>query len=295
MLLQWIKLNQNISNIVDAERTRILATMTALHWFGKDNKKFVRKVWKNLSEIDFWNYKYIAKPFYQDNDFIVHPFISPESLRSYLLEEVVNKMTDWNDLYPEKETSIAKQFNVAINSDNMSEDGREDAIRMAKEMWNNFMNTIFTNKSMILFAQRKYINESFSDFNQMETLDDTNVPWDWDHIYPDSWIHYQQNISALTKKWNSSIGNFRAMSLEENRSENANHPPKARLADVMVQSFIKKNDWEYWSQIGGRILKNDEGMIKIHLKAVILRLCNIYEEWYDTLKIGNLFRAEDKS
>ena len=38
------------------------------------------------------------------------------------------------------------------------------------------------NKQLILFAQRDYINATFGEYNQMDDVN-TNVPWDWDHIY----------------------------------------------------------------------------------------------------------------
>lgn len=157
------------------------------------------------------------------------------------------------------------------------------------------MNKLFGCKPIVLFAQRKYINESFDEFNQMETLEDTNAPWDWDHIYPDSWVYYQQNISKQTRHWNRSIGNFRALSLEENRSENNRLSPCDRLINVREQSFIKENDWIFWSKINRRVNDGDHEMINHHLSAIVHRLCNIYEEWYETLDIGHLFNFEPEN
>lgn len=94
-----------------------------------------------------------------------------------------------------------------------------------KGIWDNFMNKLFRCKPLVLVAQRKYINDSFGEFNQMETLEDTNTPWDWDHIYPASWVYMKRYINPNTKHWTNAIGNFRAMSFEENRSENNSLSP----------------------------------------------------------------------
>ena len=166
---------------------------------------------------------------------------------------------------------------------------------LTKGIWDNFRNKLFWCKPLVLFAQRKYINESFGEFNQMETLEDTNTPWDWDHIYPASWVYAKWYINPNTKHWTNAIGNFRAMSLEENRSENNSLSPSDRLINVREQSFIKENDWIYWSKINRRINDGDHEMINHHLSAIVHRLCNIYEEWYETLDIGHLFNFEPEN
>jgi len=292
MLLQWIKLYNGEVNKED--RKKILATLTALSWFGRDNNKYVREVWKELSCSNFWDKDYLAKSFYKKNDFIIFPFIRPKVLLEYLKVDVVKNNIEWDDLYPNPENCIMKFYTSHINT-SLIEFKNNIEIEIANEMWDSFMNKLFWCKPLVLFAQRKYINESFGDFNQMETLEDTNTPWDWDHIYPDSWVYYQQNISPQTRHWNRSIGNFRALSLEENRSENNSLSPCERLKNVLEQSFIKENDWEFWEQINQRINDDDYEKIKHHLTAIVHRLCNIYEEWYETLGIGHLFNFEPEN
>lgn len=123
------------------------------------------------------------------------------------------------------------------------------------------------------------------------TLEDTNAPWDWDHIYPYSWVRGKWYIDSNTRHWTNSIGNFRILPLEINRSESNVLSPSERLINEAERksSFIEDNDWEYWGKIKARINENDHKMIKYHLSAVITRLCNIYKEWYTTLSIDELF------
>ena len=298
MLLQWIK--QNTKEITADEKRKILATITALSWFGRDYNKYVREVWKDIFASEFWSREVLSIPYFNKKDFIMYPLIQPSVLREYLLLNVVENNVHWDNLYPDAKNKIIKEFKQILSS----EDEKENEIKNStNSIWHSFMTKLFWNKSLVLFAQRKYINKNFGDFNQMENLEDTNTPWDWDHIYPDSWVYYQQNISQVTRHWNRSIGNLRALSLEENRSENNRLSPSERLfykndegkeVDNRLESFVL-NDWEYWSKISSRINERDNEMIKNHLSAIVNRLCNIYEEWYSTLHIDELFSYEKQN
>ncbi len=297
MLLQWVKNNE--SQIISRDESRrILATITALSWFGTDNSRYVRGIWEKISLGKFWSKQVLGIPFLEEKDFVMYPLINPSIIRAYLLHDVVEKNKGWEELYPVAESEIFKTYKSILNTGQEEENEINDAVY---GIWDNFINKVFGCKPLVLFAQRVYINESFGDFNQMETLEDTNTPWDWDHIYPASWIYKNWYIDPNTKHWNNSIGNFRALSLEENRSENDSLSPCKRLIDVKSQSFIKDyndgkyyNDWEFWNKIENRINHDNEEMVKNHLSAIINRLCNIYEEWYSTLNVGELFGYENR-
>lgn len=290
MLLQWIK--QNAKEITADEKQKVLATITALSWFGRDNTKYVQEIWKEILLKNFWSKEVLSIPYLNKKNFIMYPLIQPSVLREYLIPNVVKSNIHWNNLYPDADSKIMREFRQVLSSEVEQESEFTNA---ANSIWDTFMNKLFWNKSLVLYAQRKYINESFGDFSQMENLEDTNTPWDWDHIYPDSWIYWQREIPQQTKHWNSCIGNFRALSLEENRSENNSLSPKDRLINVQEQSFIKENDWKYWSKISGRINEGDNEMFKNHLCAIVNRLCNIYEEWYSTLNVDELFGYEKQN
>jgi hypothetical protein len=51
------------------------------------------------------------------------------------------------------------------------------------------------------------------DFNQLENLEDTNSPWDWNHIYPTSWVYQKQYVPDNVRHWTWTTGNIRALSL----------------------------------------------------------------------------------
>jgi hypothetical protein len=290
LLLQWIKFHDGV--ISKEVNKNILATLTALTWFGRDNTKYVRELWNIINTKEFWTKQNLSIPYLNKKDFIMYPMIHPATLKIYLLQSVVEENILWENLYPPADNKILKTFSSILNTELEQE---TEIANATKGMWDNFMNKLFWCKPLVLFAQRKYINDSFGEFNQMETLEDTNTPWDWDHIYPASWVYAKWYINPNTKHWTNAIGNFRAMSLEENRSENNSLSPCDRLVNVREQSFVKESDWEYWEKIKGRINDGDSEMIKIHLNAIVHRLCNIYEEWYETLDVGKQFNFENNN
>lgn len=284
MLLQWLRLN-NRSDIYSVDK-RILATITALSWFGKNTPKYVREIWSSISNNDFWSKDIVAMPLHLSREQNMAPMIHPELLREYLVSDVVQKNVLWDNLYPQQNSQIFQSL-LKIVQDKATD--VNDARNLVNSLWDRFINSLFSCRSLILFVQRQYVNDKFGDYNQMETLEDTNTPWDWDHIYPMSWVYGKWYINPNTKHWTSCIGNLRALSLEENRSENNSLSPKQRLKNVKFQSFIMENDWEYWQLLETRINDDNKKMVKNHLSAIIHRFCNLYQKWYDDLEIGELF------
>lgn len=290
MLLQWLKINKEPAT--NENNRRMLALITALSFFCKNNLVYVRNIWKNINQNDFLTKHVIKIAFRKDSEFIMYPLISPEMLRDYLLKAVVENGEEWGVLYPNQESEIAKFYINNIDHDLQTPAGAESIF---KNIWDSFTSKVTKDKSLVLFAQKEYINDNFREFNQMETLEDTNSPWDWDHIYPQSWVYYQQGINKNTRHWTNTIGNLRALPLEENRSERNQYSPMERLLGKEKLSFINENDWQYWQKIMGPVKEGDEQMIKNHLSAIITRLYNIYNVWYTTLQVGELFNYEENS
>jgi hypothetical protein len=157
-----------------------------------------------------------------------------------------------------------------------------------------------------LFAQKEYINEQFKDFNQLDDLNDTNAPWDWDHIYPNSWVYNQKKLPQIVRSWNETIGNYRVLALEQNRSENDNLSPAERLSDlpdndppltgeqIRELSFVN-DDWEYWKDITDKLKGDwDKKDILKHYRAVVTRMLNIYKRWWNDLQIWDALGLKNK-
>jgi len=165
---------------------------------------------------------------------------------------------------------------------------QEFELAKANEFFWKFIQKIQHNKQLILFAQRSYINSTFSDFNQMDEIEDTNVPWDWDHIYPNSWVYNMKYCEQIIRDWNGTNGNFRVISLEQNRSESNSASPKDRLENTQnrAYSFVYENDWKHWQEIDNRIWDKDKAFS--HFRAITTRMVNIYEKLWNDLKINEL-------
>ena len=95
-------------------------------------------------------------------------------------------------------------------------------------------------------------------------------------------------IDNRTRRWEWRIGNFRAMDLTDNRSENNNLSPAERFPEPNADYFIKENDLQYWARLDNEhrgITEGDEEYIKIHAKAIITRSVNIYENFLNMFSI----------
>jgi hypothetical protein len=301
MVLQWLKCNKGCK-LSDNEKRKILSAFTALSWFGKDNACYVREIWNKLNSKNIWNRRTLSIYIAEDK-LVMCPLVDPSILRKFLIYQVVQHQVIWEDLYLTNRTELYKHYK------NILEDKIEDKVQeFIGDIWKYFIDKLSKNKLLLLFAQREYLNREFDDFNQLETIEDTNTPWDWDHIYPANWVKSKKKINENTRSWSWTTGNLRAISLETNRSEQDIVSPSDRLADKKVRenSFIQdedsrdgsiKDDWKYWRKITDIVRDisddddNDDKTKKIrdHLHAIINRLCNVYAEWYGTLKVGELF------
>lgn len=283
LLLKWLKANPNHNTNTGCNalkkseaqlmyRRKICSQLYCTYWFG-DIDYYVETIWKKSVNNDFWD-----QPFRNSKFFTQQPFISPESLQEFLVVRA-KEGRNW-EITPSEDADIWNLWQASVDAD-----GEDDNIISGRiqEGWLNFLYRLNSQKELILLAQRDYINSTFREFNQLVDLEDTNTPWDWDHIYPYSWVKYQQNIDDRTRAWTNRIGNFRAMSLDENRSENNRLSPFDRLNDEETRKkyFVKDNDWSYWKDIKSRVKKDNANVVEAHFQAIITRTVNIYKDFYD--------------
>ena len=162
--------------------------------------------------------------------------------------------------------------------------------------WNfkSFLEPLWSNRQMLLYAQRDYVRKRFGSFGQWElTLKDTNCPWDWDHIYPSaSGLH---TVDKIYRDWHNTIGNFRVERLSENRRDGCNVPTeKLALQDddgtpAWQNSFISKDIWEAMQSLEYRHNAIKDQTLARNICAIVLRrMVSIYHEWHQQLRIGPL-------
>ncbi|GAK36470.1 DUF262 domain-containing protein [Bacteroides graminisolvens] len=284
-LLCWLQ--KHGCTISESEQLQIVAKLLSFSWFSFANTP---KLWEEITEISFWE-KPLNQYLWWNGKDGIHFLLPPDMIRHYYEQDIVERLfleheTEkhqhrWG-LWEEGVGMKIKEYYSKIKSESIE-------IEKANEYFWKFIGQIKENKSLILFAQRDYINSEFGDYNQMETLEDTNAPWDWDHIYPNSWVYNMKYCAPVIRDWVNSNGNFRAISLEQNRSESNNLSPKARLTENSNRniSFIENNDWKFWQNIDGRIL-NDKA--ENYFRAITTRMINIYEKFWHDLEINKFIK-----
>lgn len=279
----WLHTNQ--MELTERIQLKMVAKLLSFAWFDFSN---MQKLWnEKINILDFWN-EPLNDLIWWNNADGIHFLITPNLLREYYSQSTIEQMfIEKNDhrwgLWREGTGNKLIEYYNAVKNENFES-------KTANEYFWKFIQKIQHNRSLILFAQRDYINSTFGDYNQMDEVDDTNVPWDWDHIYPDSWVYNMKYCEQVIRDWNGTNGNFRAISLEQNRSESNAVSPKIRLKDVAFRefSFVFENDFEHWHKIDDRIWNKEKAIY--HFRAITTRMINIYEKfWYD-LKINELLK-----
>lgn len=262
LLLHWLEENIEIDENL---KKNICARFYRIIWFG-DSHTFVKEMWERVGEKQFWSIPVNSKKF------VELPLICPNLLKQYLESRFVGKENLDLSLSIDSNPDIWNFWRNSLEESNLNDD---NITKQIIDWWAYFIETILHKKSLVQIVQKKYLEKSFPEFNQLEQLEDTNVPWDWDHIYPSSWIYNRHNIPWATRYLNNTIGNLRLLSLSDNRSQGDNLSPSERLNS---DSFIQDNDYIYWKDLARRV-KQDESFEK-HSRAIIERCVNIYDYCY---------------
>jgi len=276
----WIHLNDE-SKADDRTRLKMVAKLLTFAWFEFRN---IPKLWNEMvTNADFWNQPLNELIWWNGSDgiqFLIKPKLLTAYYKQIDLVELfkIGHADRWVLIQNDIGESIRRYFNKVKGVDLDTE--------KANEYFWRFIGKIQYNKELILFAQREYINSTFTDFNQMEDVEDTNTPWDWDHLYPSEWVYRKVGCNKSIRDWNNTNGNLRAISLEHNRSRSNSQAPRD-ISDTTERqnSFINENDWASWKEIGGRI---HDDQIDHYLQAITTRMLNIYSKFWKDLKIDEL-------
>jgi hypothetical protein len=327
--------------VKDANRRRVLGFLTALAWFAtsEGKLKIVDSIWDDLQRTDdkallnFFNRDRFAKTFQRDYQGKRHmiPLLSPHVLEQALKTKILGqknckntistknssiwKNWEWQEwLIDELPNPIKIALTPLFQKEKKStlQDG-ETVSDQVRDSWGRFIDSLKGNRSILLYAQRKWLATWFPEFDpsQPDFLEDKNRPWDYDHIHPQSYLQGRnggslQGIPPLIKDWHNSIGNLRAWPLEANRSL-GKCPPANKLENsieeerwyginngerVRSASFIAENSWEDWRHC----VPEKENLTEAStyeqrqalINAIVKRFLAIYRNWYETLKLSTL-------
>lgn len=256
---------------------KLLGVITALSWFGGDAKTkqaIVKRILEGASIPELIKEERLPVLLHPDRlrELIIEAMVFPE----YRVEEMAKLASEKEDI------------GVGHQIAGLEKEKDELKIWLQRSI-HRFLNCVMWGAwPMLLYAQRKYVNSKFQAYGQWEmALEDTNCPWDWDHIYPRNYAYHKGGVPRMLKYWYGSVGNFRVEALESNR-KNQDEPPSEKLSlkDTRDESFISEDDWNVLKKVTGRV--RDETQAKEIVGWMLMRAARIYEEWYDKLRIDKI-------
>ncbi len=188
MLLYRIHIKKDI--VSPDIKVKVLGIITLFTWLGqakkqRDHSKLLRNIWpsvKNLPEKLFWSKLTVQRAMLEDfngND-ILTEFPNINKLKKLIAPRLNITTLTWAKIYEAE--------------------------------FGDFINTMFYNKDLILYAQRASLSEWFHEIDQFD-LDDTNRAFDWDHIVPTNYIENKKNINQALRDWHYSNGNFKSLEI----------------------------------------------------------------------------------
>lgn len=289
--------------IHSALHRRVLGMITLFYWLGKgekqkDHAKLLRNIWpaaQHSTTDSFWSSSTVKRAMLQ----AVLPPIP-----------TFNKRRDRSSLQQFKRYSFQTRTDLFRKYDNTTDYGR-------------FAETMFFNRDIVLYSQREFLADIFD--KKLYDLDDTNLPFDWDHISPHKLIHKKQQIPAIIKHWYQSIGNLRAWPYAFNRMDQDTSPARkldplnddwfetATPSDKTIingkwSEFIGRNQHMigHLNDLNGKLLEwsgchkswlecDVDGDLRKHYKQVVTlirdRALDILGAWYSDLEIEHLIPA----
>ena len=358
LLLHWI-MRMRVKEldpfqITPSARRQLLGFLTAMAWFSADREKSIAAVWHRLQTMEkkdlptfFSRESFVSMLLLDKHDNLQMRPIPPPAVLNKVIKDCVTsgrgsggyggfgdplhqfweKWNRWDwmsgrltgelsrwykDCFQELWQRIGNENEEALNPD-----------AKYQEAWTQFINSLWNERSVLLYAQRASLESWFPDYDssQPDQLEDMNRPWDYDHIHPQRYLrndkgNSQRNIPNIIWDWHGSMGNFRAWPLEANRADSDTSPAKKfnevseieRHYDMRTPedkrraSFVHDDDWIHWQksvpdaddfprQYLARPSDNGCGACRQELvHAITIRFVALYREWYESLEVGALMQ-----
>ncbi|KGO93193.1 DUF262 domain-containing protein [Flavobacterium subsaxonicum] len=299
LLLYRIKNKGDIFISGDKIHRKALGMLCLMLWTGrginnKDHSKLLQNIWslaESESQIDFWSSKTMERGRIDDNLLKTQPLDGEEGIRKI------------------KSYKITEDFNIIKKYNNTP--------------YEHFIWKALFNKDLLLYSQRSFLENFFK--TAQYQLDDTNLPFDWDHISALNLIKRKQYIPEALKNCYQMIGNFRAWPYALNRMDSDNTPArKLRPLDKGYHSekeiLHEKHKWisfierhqtviNHIDQLDDKLLewsfcekewnKCEIDNIKLDwrkiVKLIMSRNLNILEHWYAEHFIEELIPSDNLS
>lgn len=271
---------------------RMLGMITLFAWLGKgeklrDHAKLLSNVWPAATQE-------------------IGQFWSSATVQRAMLDGVLPQLPKFAKL---------KESNGAVRQSNSDIWSRFETVCGTSSF---VFRRLFNNRDLILYAQRQALFEWFEE--RLYHLDDANVPFDWDHIFPNKYVKGKKKIPRKLRESYNTNGNFRAWPYPLNRGDQdvlpsvKLNPSPANTQDYpeMVKSWqqyfnskqrihadIKDLPAQLlkWSKCDGKWTTTKITDVKKHFGQVydliIGRNVELCREWYEELQIDSLIPVLD--
>ena len=259
---------------------RLTGIITYASWFGKDQSAIAKKLYekiqneKDLTEDNLCNI--IKTEEFQNLFFLIH---SPEALNNFIKLPSQEQLLSWG------------WWSLIADQDENKQNEKQS-------QWWDVICRIKSNKNLLLYAQRQFICERFPDYDpsRKDLWGEHNRPWDYDHILPYYYTYNKKSNNQFLKfckEWCNTIGNFRAWPAEDNRSDQKDLAGK-KITDenLLKDSFVIESEIDGFNH--SDIISNEVAAINF-AAACRSRMLRIYQEWFESLKIGDLLNNKTLS
>jgi hypothetical protein len=235
---------------------RMLGVVTLLAWLGKESgkkgfRRLLNNVWPAATVLDaphFWSAATIRRAQIED----VFPALpTTKELRAKAKKLAGMHHKAW-----------PKAFDELLNDP--------------------FAARAFWCRSLLLYAQREFIGDPKRFPEPRFDLVDTDVPFDWDHIAPRSWIDGKRGIPEPIRHCFNLIGNLRAWPYSLNRMDH--DAPPAKKLDLLGADDHSCPEFEEW------LMSHDLPGEREELKSVLLGFSACDDEWAGLERPDNLKR-----
>ena len=245
---------KNLESPIDLTAKEIKALAFVLHWFNanKSQKGCAQEIFSRCREAINKNNIKMGLAYLMHDCKLLHIY-SPSEVREFIKIKENRDWRIWQNIH-----APARQFFDRIFRYKNSE-----------------------TKEMLLYAERKYLNTHFSNYDpaRQDLWEEYNRPWDFDHIVAKNkivgkWGPYRE----YDKIWLNSIGNIAAISYESNRSKNAgeNYIEYHLNRDTLLYDDAVEN-------LDCNLTKSDKASFDF-ARITYKRFCNIYTDIYEVIK-----------
>jgi len=266
VLADRLSQNQTGENVIEPWRKPFFSLATRLHWFSINQHEAVQQIYAALRE-DISPASIFTTLEKVTEAKMICRLPSPEELAAFTTPPI-SDFADW-----------AWWKFIHIEGDLSG--GNE----LRRALWEKFLD-LRGNRELLLYAQRHFLCRRFPDYDpsRRDLWEDHNRPWDFDHILASVHVRNKKGHNKFQKfayQWLNTIGNLRAVSFEENRSDSAElAASKITTPEQLADSFLLPQEVSGFSI--PQVIDSESDASQF-AKTCQTRMARIYAEWFKAL------------